>query len=64
MDELELWDMLEKHGVIIVETSDGVALGIKRQILDRLIELANENDDEAVFMLIDDSGPDKDTILN
>jgi len=64
MDELELWDMLEKHGVVLVETEDGVVLGIKRQMLDKLIELAANDEDEAVFIVIDDKESAKDKVLN
>jgi hypothetical protein len=67
MDETEMLEILEKQGIVLVRSEDGIILGIKRVMLDKLLAIADEDEDEAVFMLIEDADeapPADDKMLN
>lgn len=55
MDELEVFAILERQGIVLVQNAEGTILGVKKSMLNTLLELAEADEDEAVFMLIQDA---------
>lgn len=71
MDELEVFKLLDEHGVVLIETDKGLVLGIKREVLEKVVDAANADADDVVFIMVDgDDSPDQElqappkTILN
>ena len=60
MDELDVFETLERLGVVLVSSDEGFVLCIKKSMLTKLLEIASKDEDEQVFMLIQEAETGKD----
>lgn len=60
MDELDVFETLERLGVVLVSSDEGLVLCIKKSMLTKLLEIASKDEDEQVFMLIQEAETGKD----